>query len=132
MDNEKESIKDKNFGIVIAIFFIILGMRFSQNGSAHGYWTFLIAIIFLFISILAPNILRPMNRVWTEIGLKMGLIMTPVAMLILFTIAVIPTGFLMRILGQDPLRLRLDKKNKSYWLNRSDTNCAMNSMKNQF
>jgi hypothetical protein len=129
---EKESIKDRNFGVLISIFFIILGVRFLLNGNALGYWTFLVAVIFLCTSIFVPNLLHPMNHIWTEIGLKMGHLMTPVVMLIAYIIAVLPTAFIMRILHKDPLQRMLNRNASSYWLVRTDANSPMGSMKNQF
>jgi hypothetical protein len=38
----------------------------------------------------------------------------------------------MRLLGKDPLRLRLDKKAASYWLTRSDERPPSEAMRQQF
>ena len=127
-----KSNKDRNFGIVIAIFFIILGVRFSLNDNVLGYWAFVVALLFLITSILAPNLLHSMNRIWTNIGLKMGHIMMPVVMLIIYIVAVLPTAFIMRILGMDPLQRMIDKNANSYWLARTDASFPTGSMKNQF
>ena len=127
-----ESIKDRNFGIVIGVFFIVLCIRLFQKGSVFGYWVLPLAGVFLITSIMAPGTLRPLNRVWTGIGLKMGSVMTPVTMLIIYILAVLPTAFIMRILGKDPLRFVLDKNAGSYWISRNHKDNPMGSMKNQF
>lgn len=129
---ENDSKKDRNFGVVIGIFFIILGIRFLMKGNTFGYWSFSVAVIFFIFSIFAPNQLHPLNRLWMEIGLKMGNVMTPMSMLVIYIIAVVPTAIIMRLLSKDPLRLKLDKNTSSYWMHRSVVNSPMGTMKNQF
>ncbi len=132
MDYENDSIADINFGIVLAILFIIFGMHAIPDGEVLDHWLFFAAIITLLISILAPGILRPLNKLWIEIGLKMGAVMTPVTMLVIYVITIIPTGFILKILSKDPLRLKFDKKAGSYWINRTEKEDLSSSMKNQF
>jgi len=124
--------KDRNFGLVMGIFFTILGIRLLMKGNTFGVWLFSVAVIFFFFSLFAPNLLHPLNRLWMAIGVKMGNVMTPVSMLVIYIIAVLPTAIIMRLLGKDPLRLKLDKNTNSYWMSRSTENSPMGSMKNQF
>ena len=48
---------------------------------------------------------------------------------IIFFLAVTPTGIIMRLLGKDLLRQKLNKSKKSYWIQKINT---LDSMKNQF
>jgi hypothetical protein len=50
----------------------------------------------------------------------------------LFYGTILPVGLLMRLLGKDPLRLRLDKTVASYWLPRSDERPQSEAMRQQF
>jgi hypothetical protein len=59
-------------------------------------------------------------------------IVSPVALAILFYGVVMPTGLLMRLLGKDPLRLRLDSRAASYWIERTPPGPDAESLKNQF
>ena len=129
---EKRSVNNRNFGIVIGVFFIILGIRLTLKDNALCYGAFPVAMVFLLISLFAPERLRSLNRLWTGIGVKMGSIMTPVTMLIIYVIAVLPTAVILRRLGKDPLRLKLDKNTHSYWLKRADAAGPLGTMKNQF
>jgi hypothetical protein len=38
---------------------------------------------------------------------------------LLFVVAVVPTGLVLRLLGKDPLRLRFDPAAPSYWQRRT-------------
>lgn len=131
-DMEHSSIKNRNFGVVIGVFFIILGVRLFMKNNALCYAAFPVAIVFLLISVVTPDWLHPLNRIWTGIGIKMGSVMTPVSMLIIYIITVLPTAFIMQRLGKDPLRLKFDKNTNSYWMSRSDATGPPGTMKNQF
>ncbi len=48
---------------------------------------------------------------------------------LVYFIVVLPIGVIMRLLGKDLLRLKLNKEAKSYWIERNE---PMGSMKNQF
>lgn len=56
-------------------------------------------------------------------------VISQVFMALLYFIFVIPIGIILRFLGKDLLRLKIDKNLKSYWIER---NRPMNSMKSQF
>ena len=50
-------------------------------------------------------------------------------MALVYFVSVLPTGLIMRLLGKDLLKQKLDKNVKSYWIERSE---PMGPMKNQF
>ena len=62
---------------------------------------------FLPSGFLKPAWLRPLNKIWTKLGLLMGRVVSPVITAVLFYLVVTPTGLLFRIFGKDPLRLAL-------------------------
>jgi hypothetical protein len=53
-------------------------------------------------------------------------------MAFVFFAAVVPTGFVVRLLGKDPLRLRRQSDANSYWIERRPPGPARESMKDQF
>jgi hypothetical protein len=69
------------------------------------------------------------NKLWFKFGIFLGSIIAPIVILIVYFITVIPTGLIMRLLGKDLLRQKLDKNTKSYWIERRE---PIGSMKNQF
>jgi hypothetical protein len=44
-----------------------------------------------------------------------------IVMAVLFFIVVTPIGLIMRLVGRDPLRLRLERKASTYWVTRRST-----------
>jgi hypothetical protein len=61
-----------------------------------------------------------------------GEAVSPIVLRLLFYVAVMPVGLLMRVPGKDPLRLRRDPDAASYWIDRMPPGPAPDSMKNQF
>tara|TARA_Y100000590_G_scaffold390858_1_gene467002 strand:- start:297 stop:482 length:186 start_codon:yes stop_codon:yes gene_type:complete len=59
----------------------------------------------------------------------LGKIVSPIVMGIIFFSTVTSIGLIMRLFKKDILKIKMDKKIKSYWIRRIDSN---DSMRNQF
>lgn len=130
--HEAKMGSERSFGVVFAIVFIIIGTVPLIRGGELRLWSLLAAAIFLGLGLLAPRVLRPLNILWFRFGLLLGRIIAPIVISLLFFIAVTPTALVMRLLRKDLLSLKIDRKVKSYWIDRSKTDNPMGSMKNQF
>ena len=67
---------------------------------------------------LIPRGLRPLNRGWTRLGVMLGKLITPLVLLVLFMFVFVPMGLLLRLRGFRPLRLELEPREETYWLER--------------
>ena len=123
---------ERSFGVVFAVVFVIIGTVPLIRGGELRLWSLLAAAIFLGLGLLLPRVLRPLNILWFRFGLLLGRIIAPIVISLLFFIAVTPTALVMRLLRKDLLSLKIDRKAKSYWIDRSKTDNPMGSMKNQF
>lgn len=130
--HEAKMGSERSFGVVFAIVFVIIGTAPLIRGGELRLWSLLAAGIFLVPGLLAPRVLRPLNILWFRFGLLLGRIIAPIVISLLFFIAVTPTALVMRLLRKDLLSLKIDRKAKSYWIDRSKTDNPMGSMKNQF
>tara|TARA_B100000886_G_scaffold336627_1_gene295767 strand:+ start:703 stop:1107 length:405 start_codon:yes stop_codon:yes gene_type:complete len=127
--HELESASERNFGFVFSSVFLVIALYplwFEEN--IH-IWALIISFIFLFFSIFFTKILVFPNKLWHKFGLLLGAIVSPIIMGIIFFLTVTPTGIIMRILGKDILKQKINKNVKSYWINKEKTDT---SMKNQF
>ena len=70
----------------------------------------------LVLALAAPRLLAPFNWVWTKFGLLLHRIISPIFLTILFYGCIAPIGFLMRLSGKDPLRLKYEPDAESYWI----------------
>lgn len=126
------SASNRSFGVVFTVFFGIIGLLPLLNAHSVRVWALIFSAIFLVLALFAPTCLALLNRLWMQFGALLHRIVSPVALAILFFIVVTPIALLMRILGKDPLRMRLDTNAKSYWIVREPPGPKPESLKDQF
>ena len=124
-----EQSSPKSFGIVFSIVFLIVALYPLINSEGLHIWALVASIIFCFLAFIAPKVLVFPNKLWFKFGLLIGSIVAPIVMAIVYFVTVLPTGLIMRLLGKDLLKQKLDKNAKSYWFKRDE---PMGSMKDQF
>lgn len=127
-----ETSSDRSFGIVFAVFFAIVALLPLLNAHPLRMWALFVSVLFLVPALLLPQSLAPLNKLWAKFGALLHCVVSPIALGVLFFLVVTPTGLLMRLLGNDPLRLRLDRSAKSYWIKRAPPGPDAESLKNQF
>ncbi len=120
---------ERNFGLVFSTFFWIIAFWPMLDGGQLRLWAVAVASVFIFLALVTPKVLAPLNKLWFRFGLFLGNIINPIAMSLLFFLAVLPTGLVMRILGKDLLCQKLNKSSNTYWDKREE---QMGPMKNQF
>jgi len=125
-----EQSSEKSFGVVFSIVFLIISLLpLLINSEGLHIWALVVSIIFFLLAFLAPKILVLPNKLWFKFGLLIGSIVAPIVIAFVYFATVLPTGFIMRLLGKDLLKQKFDKNAKSYWIERKE---PMGSMKNQF
>ena len=128
--NKKIKIgSNRSFGIVFFVFFFIVALYPIINDEIIRYWSLLFAIIFLILGLLNSKILSPLNKIWFKFGILLGKFVSPVVMGIVFFLVVTPTGFIMRLMSKNLLRLKKDNNLNTYWIKRKG---HQTSMKKQF
>jgi len=106
---------------------IALGAKLPSERS----FGLLFTVIFLLSGLLAPRLLTPLNKLWFQLGLAMGRIVSPIVLGVLFFIVITPVAIFMRIIGRDELKLK--KQNvSSYWIERTPPGPEPESFKDQF
>jgi hypothetical protein len=130
--SEKKGSSDRAFGLVFAFVFTIIACYPMLSGGAIRLWSLIVASTFLVLSLLIPSVLSRANRLWMKFGELLHRIVSPLALGIVFYVAILPTGLLMRMFGKDPLRLRFQPTAKSYWIKREPTGPTPESFNNQF
>jgi hypothetical protein len=131
--SEKDPLpgSDRSFGLVMAGAIAVLTVLNAWHSGWLWPWMLATATTFLVAASLRPSSLHPLNRLWTKIGVLLHKIVNPLAMVLLFYGAILPTGFLMRLRGKDLLRLKRDPKTETYWIARVPGPAA-ETMRDQF
>ncbi len=115
------------FGILFFILFLIIGLYPLKSGGTTKIWSLVLSSAFLIITIIRPNLLTFINRLWIQFGILLGKIISPLVMGLVFFFVVTPIGILIRMLKKDVMGLK--RGAPSYWINRED---KAQSMKKQF
>lgn len=123
---------ERGFGIVFAVVFAVIGFWPLLDGGAARIWALVTAALFLAAGLLAPGVLKPLNRLWFRFGMVLGRVVNPLVMGLLFYGTITPTALVMRLAGKDPLRLKFEPDAESYWIERDPAGPAPDTMRNQF
>ncbi len=131
-DEAVKSSSNRGFGLVFAAFFALLAALSLWRGTARWPIWLGLACAFLLLAFAFPRLLTPLNWLWTKFGLLLHRIVSPIFLTVLFYGCIVPVGFLMRLSGKDPLRLKYEPAAESYWLTRAPPGPSRESFKNQF
>ena len=127
-----DSIKissNRSFGIVFFVVFLFIALYPITYSEDIRIWSLIISFIFIILGLLNSKILTPLNKLWFKFGVILGKIISPIIMGIIFFLVVTPIGLIMKVLGKDLLRLKYNKKDNTYWI---EKNGPKSKMKNQF
>ncbi|EGV28042.1 hypothetical protein ThidrDRAFT_4138 [Thiorhodococcus drewsii AZ1] len=97
--------------IVVALFGLILPWLFDLR---FPIWPWPLAAVLMLWGLAAPRSLGPVYRGWMRLGLLMSRVTTPLTLSFVFFVAFVPAGFIMRLMGNDPMKRRLLPDAESY------------------
>ncbi len=132
---EVKAGSDRRFGLTMALACAVFGVLNAVLGhtlTPVAGTLFAAGAVFLFLALVRPRLLAPLNRLWLKLGLLLNRIISPLVLGLLFYVAVTPTGLVLRLMGKDPLRLKSDPGAKSYWIERRPPGPPPETMRNQF
>jgi hypothetical protein len=117
---------------VFAIVFVFIALYPVFFGRHPHQWALVTGAAFAAVAMLVPSLLAPLNRVWTGLGALLHRVTSPIALGVMFFLLITPMGIVMRWLGKDPLRLRLDRNATSYWIERDPPGPKPGTFTDQF
>ena len=92
----------------------------------------IVAGVFLAVTLVAPALLGPLNKLWLRFGLLLHRVVSPLVLGIMFYAVVTPMGWIMRVCGKDNLKVRGRGGEGSYWIRRDPPGPKPDSLNNQF
>lgn len=130
-ENLKQS-SDRFFGLTFFVVFLIIALWPLLKHGPIRLPLLGIALGFLAVSLIAPALLGPANRLWLKFGALLHSITSPIILGIMFYLVILPIGLIMRLLGKDLLRLKFDRASSSYWIRREPPGPEKTSLNRQF
>jgi hypothetical protein len=127
-----EARQARRFGLMLASVLVAFGLWRNWHGNPGLYYWLAGGAAFCLLALAWVSALLPLRRAWLALGDVLHDVVNPLLMAILYALAVVPTGLLMRLMGKDSLRLKLDGNAASYWVHRDASPLSRSSMKDQF
>ena len=132
---ELELPSNKKFGFFFTAVFLVATTYFYINNVGSSVLSTLgvISLSFLVATLVNPDVLLPLNRLWMRFGLLLGMIISPIVMGVIFFGLFTPMSLTMRLFRRDELRIRFKNK-KTHWILRDfpDGNELSDSFKQQY
>jgi hypothetical protein len=123
---------NRKFGwFFAAVFAAVATYAYWRGWSAVILVTLVAAILFAAATLLFPQSLAPLNRLWYGLGMLLGKIISPIVLGLIFFMLITPVSLVTRLFGRDELKMK--KRNvESYWVDRSPPGPPSDSFKNQY
>lgn len=124
---------NNKFGFFFSTIFAIIALygNSQQHKSIVAAAT-IMSIVFLTTTLLMPQVLTPINRIWHELGMLIGKVINPIVLGIIFFILITPIAIITRVFGRDHLKIK-KLSVQSYWIDRLPSpRPHSDSFKNQF
>lgn len=123
---------DRTFGLIFGAFFIGIGLWPLAKSLPQRNWALILGGAFCCLALLAPALLRPLNKLWVVLGTFLNKVTNPIVTGVIFFGTVLPTALVLRLAGRDPLRVAFDEEAGSYWIERRPEGPGPDTMTNQF
>jgi hypothetical protein len=106
----------RKFGLVFAgMFILIFGLLLPWIWDKPSpMWPWIVAAVFVAAALLVPMALGPVYRLWMKIGHVLGWVNTRIILGVMFFLIFAPVALLLRLLGKDMLKQRLDASATTY------------------
>ena len=131
-DSKPENGSPRSFGILVACIFVAVALLPLLSGLAPRWWAAGLSVSFFAVAIWIPAKLAGLTRWWLAFGEAISKIVGPIAMAVVFFGVFSVYGGLLRLLGRDALKVRIDRSLDTYWIDRPQAEDAVTHFKNPF
>lgn len=126
MSNTKEL---RTFLLIWTLIFTVVALLPLMGGGEIRYWSIAVAVVAGLVAFIKPSIAEGFYKIWIKIGDFIGGIVSKLLLFVLFYLLFTPISIVLKLMGKDLLRKKVDRTKKSYWIERET---QPESMKNQF
>jgi hypothetical protein len=109
----------RKFGIIMCLFFGLLGTISLIKGGTLFPYLLGVAILFVVLALAAPKMLVPVHKAWMKLAEGLGWVNTRIILGVVFYTLFTPIGIISRLLGLDILDQKFHRPElNSYWKKR--------------
>jgi len=110
--------KCKNFGYTFSVLFLLTTFYFFFHKNSLFFFFFFISVVFFLLTFFLPSYLKSLAFYWERFGIFLGKIFSPIVLILVYIITILPINLILRIFSLDLLKRRINNKAKSYWIER--------------
>ena len=114
MNSNDSRKQNRKFGFTIGITLIIFAVLRALIKHKYGVILPVAGITMILVTLLIPVWLTSIRLIWERLGHVFGIINTYILLTIFYFLIVTPLGLIMRLFGQDVLKLKYTDQN-TYW-----------------
>lgn len=110
----------RSFGLIVGGGFAVVALApLVLRGENPRLWALVLALLLSATAFIFPPALRPFHRVWMTIGEALGWLNSRILLTLLYYLIIVPIGVILRAIGSDPMRRKLDRGAQTYRLPRN-------------
>ena len=123
---------NRSFGLLIGgVLLLVAGLHYWKDRPDFFGWL-IAGVVFVAVALFVPRTLAPLRRLWLKLGHLMSIVISPIILALMYVLAIVVTGVLIRLFGKDLLSLKLNPKAASYWIKRDPPGPELKSLADQF
>ena len=122
----------REFGLVVGGVILVIGGFLLYRHRPAGPWFAGVGAVLMACGLVAPAVLRPLQKAWMALAVLMGWFMTRLILGFLFYGVFTPIGLGARIFGKGFMPLRFDKSADTYWIKREKKERKKEDYERQF
>ena len=123
---------NRSFGLLIGgVLLLVAGVHYWKERPDFFVWL-IVGAVFIAVALLMPRTLAPLRRLWLKLGHLLSLVVSPIILALMYVLAIVVTGVLIRLFGKDLLSLKRKPAENSYWIKRDPPGPEFQSLADQF
>ena len=123
---------NRSFGLLIGgVLLLVAGLHYWKERPDFFVWL-IIGLVFVAVAWFMPRALAPLRRLWLKLGHLMSIVVSPIILALMYVLAIVVTGVLIRLFGNDLLSRKLQPEAASYWIKRNPPGPELKSLADQF
>jgi len=106
----------RRFGLILgAILALLFGLLLPWTGQERPAIVWVgTGLLVMAWALVAPDSMNSLYRPWMRVAMMIGSVVNATVLAIVFFMVITPMGMIMRMMGKDPMRRKLDKSLASY------------------
>jgi len=100
-------------GMLAVIFGFLVPRSWEWESQPNPVWIGIGNVVVAW-ALIAPDSMRSLYRTWIRVALQIGHVVNSVILAIVYFLVITPMGVVMRMMGKDPMRRKLDRNVDSY------------------